>query len=415
MTILAIRAAVAVRPEAPGRAGVTHRIPEETKVIDVFRPSLGADELQAVAEVFESNWLGHGPRTKAFEAEFAAHLGVPADRLTFIASGTAGLFLAAELLELGPGDDVVMPSISFVAAANAVSASGARIVFCDVDPRTLNPSVEDVRRALTPRTKAVVVLHYGGQPGDIAAIAALCRDRGVQLVEDAACAVASRADDQACGTFGDLSMWSFDSMKVLVTGDGGMLYVRDEEVARRARRLAYHGLDQSSGFAAAKVSHRWWELNVRDFGRRVVGNDLTAAIGRVQLRKLPEVIERRRVIVEMYDKLLGDTEGIRLPPRLPEGQTSSYYFYWIQLDPQIRDQVAADLLERDIYTTFRYPTLHKVPAYRASADLPAAEEASETTLLLPLHQGLDDSEVRTVADELRKSVEYRKSSTTRVG
>ncbi|WP_027659900.1 DegT/DnrJ/EryC1/StrS family aminotransferase [Salinispora fenicalii] len=380
-------------------------------MINVFQPSLGADELQAVREVFDSNWLGHGPRTAAFEEEFAAHLGVPADRLTFINSATAGLFLATELLGLGPDDDVVMPSISFVAAANAVASTGARIVFCDVDPRTLNPRVEDVQSALTPRTKAVLVLHYGGHPGDIAAIAQLCQDRGVLLVEDAACAVASQAGDRACGTFGDMGMWSFDSMKVLVTGDGGMLYVRDEETARRARRLAYHGLEQSSGFAAARVSHRWWELNVRDFGRRVVGNDVTAAIGRVQLRKLPEVIARRRAITEMYDRLLDDSEGIRLPPRLPEGHTSSYYFYWIQVDPRIRDQVAADLLNRGIYTTFRYPPLHRVPAYRGAVDLPATAEASEATLLLPLHQGLDDSEVRVVVDELRKSVEHRQCST----
>jgi len=377
-------------------------------MINVFQPSLGADELQAVADVFESNWLGHGPRTKAFEEEFAAHVGVRASQMMFISSATAGLFLAAELLQLGPDDDVVMPSISFVAAANAVAATGARIVFCDVDPHTLNPSAEDVRRALTPRTKAVVVLHYGGHPGDIAAIARLCRDRGVQLVEDAACAVASRVGERACGAFGDVSMWSFDSMKVLVTGDGGMLYVRDDELARRAHRLAYHGLEQSSGFAAAKVSHRWWELDVRDFGRRVVGNDLTAAIGRVQLRKLPGVIARRRAITEMYDRLLADADGVRLPPRLPEGHAGSYYFYWIQLDPGIRDQVAADLLDRGIYTTFRYAPLHKVPAYRGAADLPATEEASAATLLLPLHQALDDSEVRTVADELRKSVDRRR-------
>ncbi|MFI6079959.1 DegT/DnrJ/EryC1/StrS family aminotransferase [Streptomyces sp. NPDC051217] len=377
-------------------------------MINVFQPSLGDEELQAIAEVFADNWLGHGPRTKKFEAEFAEHLGVEPEQVMFINSATAGLFLSTELLGLGPGDDVVLPSVSFVAAGNAVAATGARPVFCDVDERTLNPTAADIERALTPRTKAVLVLHYGGYPGDIAAIAALCRERGIPLIEDAACAVASTADGTACGAFGDISMWSFDSMKVLVTGDGGMLYVKDRELALKARQLAYHGLEQSSGFANARVSHRWWELHVRDFGRRVVGNDITAAIGSVQLRRLPEFVARRREIAGTYDRLLADAPGVRLPPALPAGHTSSYYFYWVQLDPAVRDKVAADLLDQGVYTTLRYPPLHKVPAYQGDCGpLPGTDACAESTLLLPLHQALDDAEVHSVAAALRKSVELR--------
>ncbi|SOD63052.1 aminotransferase [Streptomyces zhaozhouensis] len=383
-------------------------------MINVFQPSLGAEELAAVTEVFESNWLGHGPRTKAFEATFAEHLGVAPEQTIFINSATAGLFLSTELLGLGPGDDVVLPSASFVAAGNAVAATGARPVFCDVDPHTLNPTAEHVERALTPLTKAVLLLHFGGRPGDVVAIAEMCRARGIQLIEDSACAVASAVDGAKCGTFGDVAMWSFDAMKVLVTGDGGMLYVRDPELAHRARRMAYHGLEQSSGFSAAKVSHRWWDLHVREFGRRIIGNDLTAAIGTVQLRRLPEFVQRRRAITEQYDRLLQDVQGVRLPPALPAGHEATYYFYWVQMDAQIRDQVAADLLDKGIYTTFRYPPLHKVPAYGTTdAHLPGTDTAAETTLLLPLHQGLEDHEVRTVADQLRTSVAHRGAQLTR--
>ncbi|HEY0636231.1 MAG TPA: DegT/DnrJ/EryC1/StrS family aminotransferase [Pseudonocardiaceae bacterium] len=377
-------------------------------MINVFQPTLGAEEAEVLREVFESNWLGHGPRTRKFEAEFAGHLGATPEQLVFINSATSGLFLTAELLDLGPADDVVLPSISFVGAANAISATGARPVFCDVDPRTLNPTAEDIERVLTPRTKAVLILHYGGQPGDVVRIAELCRERGLLLVEDAACAVSSRVDGVACGTFGDIAMWSFDSMKVLVTGDGGMLYVRDAELAERAHRLAYHGLHHASGFAAAaKVPARWWELDVRDFGRRIVGNDVTAALGSVQLRKLPDFIARRAEIAAAYDRLLDGVPGLVLPPPLPAGHTTSHYFYWVQLDPAIRDQVAAALLERGVYTTFRYAPLHKVPAYRATADLPGAEEASDRTLLLPMHQGLSDDDVATVAAELAGAVRDR--------
>ncbi|MEU1797277.1 DegT/DnrJ/EryC1/StrS family aminotransferase [Streptomyces californicus] len=436
-------------------------------MINVFQPSLGEAELNAVAEVFADNWLGHGPRTAAFEAEFAAHLGVPADRVVFLASATAGLYLTTELLGLGPGDEVVMPSISFVSAASAVASTGARPVFCDVDPDTLNPSAEQIARALTDRTRAVLVLHYGGGPGDIARIAELCESRGVTLVEDTACAVASRVGPRACGTFGSLSVWSFDAMKVLSTGDGGMLYAADPVVAERARRLAYHGLAQSSGLSAARnaagggpdaageapdaaagdrgaeadangggpdgtgtgptsprtapgapapqpgaagarVPSRWWDLDVRDFGRRVIGNDLTAAIGSVQLRRLEAIVDRRGEVAAAYDRLLSPLDGVRLPPPLPPDHTTSYYFYWVRLDPRIRDAVASDLLGRGVYTTFRYPPLHRVPAYgHHGPPLPHTESAAEATLLLPLHQGLSDADVATVAAEFRASVEAR--------
>ncbi|MCH0542314.1 DegT/DnrJ/EryC1/StrS family aminotransferase [Streptomyces sp. MUM 203J] len=377
-------------------------------MINLFQPNVGEEELAAVAEVFDSRWLGHGPRTKAFEAAFAEHVGVDPEQVVFINSGTAGLFLALEALDLAEGDEVVLPSLSFVAAANAIGSTGARAVFCDVDARTLNPTAEDVERALTPRTKAVIVLHYGGYPGDIVRISELCRARGVALVEDAACSPASRVDGKAVGTFGDLAMWSFDAMKVMVTGDGGMLYVRDRDRAARARRLAYHGLAQPSGFGYAKVSHRWWELDVPEIGRRVIGNDLTAAIGSVQLRRLPGLVARRKEIVDLYDRELAGLDAVRTPPPLPGGHDSSYYFYWVQMSPEIRDEVASELYAAGIYTTFRYAPLHKVPAYQAEDQvLPASDRASGETLCLPLHPGLTDEDVRTVAAALRKAVEAR--------
>ncbi|MFF9011383.1 DegT/DnrJ/EryC1/StrS family aminotransferase [Streptomyces sp. NPDC014870] len=385
-------------------------------MINVFQPTLGEEELAALRDVFAGNWLGHGPRTKAFEEAFAGHLGVRPEQLLFINSATAGLFLSTQLAGLGPGDDVVLPSASFVSAANAIASTGARPVFCDVDPRTLNPSVDDIRQAWTPRTRAVVILHYGGYPGQAREIADLCRERGALLIEDAACAVASRADGQACGTFGDLAVWSFDSMKVLVTGDGGMLYVRDPELAAQARRLAYHGLERPSSFGAAKVSHRWWEMQVREHGQRVLGNDMTAALGLVQLGRLPEFVATRRRHAEQYDRLLADVRGLRLPPKLPEGHETSYYFYWVQVDPALRDRLAAELLELGIYTTFRYPPLHRVPVYRSDhLRLPATDEASEATLLLPLHHGLTSQDVESVATAVRKVLQQLTDSADGAG
>ncbi|MCW2931930.1 MAG: glutamine--scyllo-inositol aminotransferase [Actinomycetia bacterium] len=375
-------------------------------MIHMFQPSVGAEELQAIGEVLDCNWLGYGPRTQAFEKDFADHLGVPPETLLFVNSATSGLGLAMRLLDLGPGDDVVLPSVSFVSNANSVVATGARPVFCDVDARTLNPSVAHIADALTPRTKAVTVLNYGGYPGDIVAISALCRERGIPLIEDAACAVGSSVHGKACGTFGDIGIWSFDARKIITTGDGGMLYARNPEMARRANRLAYHGLEDRSSFAAAsKEPSRWWDQTIHEVGGRLIGNDLTAAIGRVQLRRLPDFISRRGAIIDAYDELLADAAGIRHRPRLPAGHVSTNYFYWVRLDADVRDRVAEDLLQHGVYTTFRYPPLHRAPLYRAYVDLPGTDEAAATTLLLPLHQALSDADVREVASKLKAAVE----------
>ncbi|WP_274918783.1 DegT/DnrJ/EryC1/StrS family aminotransferase [Streptomyces sp. WZ-12] len=373
-------------------------------MINLFEPALGEEELAEVRAVFASGWLGKGTRTGEFEAAFAAHLGVPADRLVSLNSCTEGLFLAAELLEIGPGDEVVLPSVSFVGAANAVAARGGTPVFCDVDPHTLNPSVAHIAPRLTAATRAVLVLHYGGYPGDIENIAALCRDRGIPLIEDAACAVASRVSATACGTFGDIGLWSFDPMKILVTGDGGMLYARDPALAQRAAELSYLGLRQVSGYAQASTGGRWWEFQVGPFGRRSITNDISSAIGTVQLAKLPSFVRRRQEITHWYDDRLAGAAGLRRPAPPPPGHESSYYFYWVQMDRRIRDEVATRLYRRGIYTSFRYAPLHLVSAYGTQPALPGAERAAAETLCIPLHQGLDDTQLDTVATELRAAV-----------
>ncbi|TDB98870.1 DegT/DnrJ/EryC1/StrS family aminotransferase [Actinomadura sp. 7K534] len=377
-------------------------------MINVFQPTLGAEELGAVAEVLDGAWLGKGPRVAEFERAFAEHLGVPADRVVTVNSCTEALFQAMELLGVGPGDEVVLPSISFVGAANAIAAQGARPVFCDVDPRTLNPTADHVAAALGPRTRAVIVLHYGGRPGSVLEIAELCRDRGVPLVEDAACSVASRAGDDPCGVIGDIGVWSFDSQKIVVTADGAMLSARDPELVATARKHTYLGLERFSGYTSAKVADtRWWDIEVTSFSRRSIMNDLQAALGLVQLRRLGGFLERRAEIAAAYDRELAGLAGMQTPPPLPDGHTSSFYLYWVQVDEAVRDALARDLYADGVYTTFRYPALHLVKAYGSDARLPGAEAAAARTLCLPLHQGLSDGDVEVTIAAVRSSVRRR--------
>ncbi|WP_344954812.1 DegT/DnrJ/EryC1/StrS family aminotransferase [Actinomadura miaoliensis] len=382
------------------------------QVINVFQPSLGERELSAVREVFESNWIGKGSRVAAFEAAFAEHVGVAREQVTSVNSCTEATFLAMRLLDVGPGDEVVLPTVSFVGAANAVAAAGARPVFCDVDPRTLNATVDGVAARLTPATKAVLPLHYGGHPGQIAEIAELCRDRGLFLVEDAANAQASRVHGRACGTLGDIGVWSFDHGKIAVSVDGGMLYARDPELVERATKLAYFGLEQTSGYDQAMRSRtRWWEFEISSFSRRSIMNDVLAAVGHVQLGRLGEFLSRRREVVAAYDEALREVPGLLIPPPLPEGHESSYYLYWVQMDPGVRDSVARYLYERGIYTTFRYPQLHKVRAYQAGdGRFPGAERAAGATLCLPLHQALSDDDVSLVITTLIEAMDVHRGA-----
>jgi dTDP-4-amino-4,6-dideoxygalactose transaminase len=371
------------------------------RILNVFQPSLGEDELEAVRRVFQSNWVGKGEVTSQFEAAFSHHLGVDRTLIRSVACCTEALFQSMRLLALNPGDEVVMPTISFVGAGNAVAGNGLRPVFCDVDSRTLNPTAKLIEECLTPRSRAVLILHYGGVPCAMDEIVDMIRRRDLLLIEDSACSVASSYDGRACGTFGDVGAWSFDAMKLLVTGDGGMMYCRTPDMSDDAEKLLYLGLTQSSGYTSA-VDSKWWEFEISSFGRRAIMNDIASAIGLEQLKKLASFIDRNRNIHETYNRELANLDWIELPPPIPERARSSYYLYWIQMAPERRDRLAHFLRTRKIYTTFRYYPLHWVKLYGATTRLPNAEQAANRTLCLPLHPSLSASDVTRVVESVQE-------------
>jgi len=366
-------------------------------MINLFQPSVGEEELAAIREVFSSNWLGVGDRVAQFESEFADYLGRPTSEVQAVSSCTEGLFQSVSALGLGPGDEIILPTISFVGAAHAVRSSGATVVLCDVDPATLNPTAEHVERAITSKTRGMLVLHYGGAPGSIGELSDLATRKDLLLIEDAACSLGSSQNGSACGTFGDVGVWSFDSMKVLTTTEGGMVWSKSELTSDRIRNAVRLGV-ASSGFGRRGSSSRWWEVDPLALGRRGTMNDVAAAMGSVQLARLPAFLRRRSEIAASYDVAIADLEWIDLPT-VQAGQRAPV-FYWIHVASGVRDRLASYLLEREIYTSFRYWPLHKTSMYRSKGAFPGGDSAAESTLLLPLHQGLSDQDVERVLDSL---------------
>ena len=374
---------------------------ESERMINVFEPALQKEELEAVRKVFESNWVGKGKVTDRFEADFAQYLRVERSLVRSVSCCTEGLFQSMTLLGIGAGDEVILPTISFVGAANAVASSGARPVFCDVDRRTLNATAEFIEQKISPRTKAVILIHYGGVPCHMDEICELLRKRRIALIEDSACSVASRYRERACGTFGEIGVWSFDAMKILVSGDGGMVYCRTPEMAQCAEEMLYLGLVTKSGFSSV-IDKKWWEYETSCYGRRAIMNDISSAIGLEQLKKLSQFIARRKDVHEYYTSALSALDWLQLPPSLPPGLESSYYFYWLQMRPEVRDRLACYLRDNNIYTTFRYYPLHWVKFYGETSRLPNAEAAAETTLCIPLHQSLSDQDLEKITDCIRR-------------
>lgn len=369
--------------------------------MNIFQPSLGQEEVDALAETFKTNWIGRGPKTKAFEKAWADHIGVAPELMQSVSTCTEGLFAAMEVIELREYQNVVMPSISFVGAANAVLTAGGDVKFCDVQYRSLNPSLDHIKEAVDDRTRAVVLLHYGGVPcKDLDDIAYYCSNKGIYLIEDCACAPASTFRGVACGNWGDIGIWSFDAMKIMSTGDGGMIYTADKVHAELLSSLLFFGLNSTSGFTS-KAKERWWEFDVVTPGRNAVMNDITSTIGLVQLRKLAGFVEQRKHLYERYSARLQGLDWLLTPPPIPFDAKSSYYLYWVQTEVDTRDALAAYLRENGVYVTFRYYPLHRVPMYnqeRAGAELKGANAAADSTLCLPLHQALTDDDIDKACD-----------------
>ncbi|MDD5699632.1 MAG: DegT/DnrJ/EryC1/StrS family aminotransferase [Candidatus Nanoarchaeia archaeon] len=363
-------------------------------MIPLFSNSLGEEELKAVERVFKSKWLAFGEECKKFEKSFAEKIG--SQKVLITNNCTSALFMCMRILGIGPGDEVIVPSVNFIGIPNAILSAGAKPVFADVDERYLNILPSEIERLRNGNTKAVFILHYGGHPCNMDEIKEKCK--GIYILEDSANSIVSKYKGKNCGTLGDLGCFSFDSMKTLVMGDGGAISINNPNLAEKGEQVRYFGIKgRQSGIDSLKENKaRWWEIDLASPENRYVSNDILGSIANVQLEKLDSFIQKRKEIWETYQRGLKGIEGIDTPPEPLPGTESSYYFYWIRVKNNLRDKLAGFLVKEGIYCTFRYYPLHLISCYDSDQKLPNAEKANDEILDIPLHQNLSNEDVQKI-------------------
>jgi dTDP-4-amino-4,6-dideoxygalactose transaminase len=363
----------------------------------------GPDEEAAVQRVMARRWITMGPEVEAFEREFAAMLG--ARHALAVASGTAALHLSYLALGLHADDEIIQPAINFVASANLSLMIGARPVFADIvglDEPTIDP--QQVAALITPATRAVVVMHYGGYLCRMAEIRALCEEKGVALIEDACHAVGATHELGMAGTLGDVACFSFFGNKNMAVGEGGMVVTNRDDLAEKVRALRSHGMtslswDRHQGHA------RSYEVVMPGFNYRL--DDLHAALGRSQLAKLPGNNKRRGRLVELYRSQLHDLPGWTLPFGAYAGDSAYHLMTLVAPDESLRDLVVKALADNDVQTSLHYPCIPRFKAFQSTRHdhLERSDAYSARTITLPLYPGIREEQVERITAVIRDAVD----------
>jgi dTDP-4-amino-4,6-dideoxygalactose transaminase len=376
-----------------------------TEPIPFHRAAIGEEEIRGVTEVIESGWLTTGSRVREFEERFAEKVGAP--HAVAVNSATAALHLSLAASGVGPGDEVIVPTMTFAATAEVVTAVGATIVLADCDPSTLNITADLIAERMSPRTAAVMPVHYGGRPCDMDLILDLAGSRGLAVFEDAAHAFPASYRGRPIGSIGTATSFSFYANKTITTGEGGMLTTADEGLAARARMLSLHGLSKDAWRRFDRGGS--WEYDIVAPGYKYNLTDIAAAMGLAQLGKADDLLARRRALALRYVELVADVPGVT-PLAGHEDGGHAWHLFVIRLEGGCaeRDRLAVTLQEADIGISVHYKPLHRHPLYAAlhdDAELPNASAAADQILSLPLFPGMTFGQQDRVVDELARAVE----------
>jgi dTDP-4-amino-4,6-dideoxygalactose transaminase len=371
-------------------------------------PDIDEAEIDAVVACLRSGWVTTGPTTRQFEHDFNAYLGGGLEVVS-VNSATAGLHLALESLGIGPGDEVIVPTLTFTATAEVVRYLGATPVFVDVLPDTLNMSPAAVEAAITARTRAIMPVHYAGLACDMDALLGLARRHGLRVVEDAAHAFPTRHKGLLVGTLdSDVTVFSFYANKTMTTGEGGMVVTRDLELARRVRLMRIHGISQDAFNRYVSRTPAWY-YEVVAAGFKYNLTDIASAIGIQQLRKIDRFAQRREHLARRYHEGLAGLP-LRLPALPEEGSTHAWHLYVVRLEAEARlgrDGLIQALSQRGIGTSVHFIPLHRQPYWRESCELsparfPVAEDSFERMVTLPLYTKMSDADQDRVIQAVRE-------------
>jgi dTDP-4-amino-4,6-dideoxygalactose transaminase len=374
-------------------------------------PDIGEEEIAEVVDTLRSGWVTTGPKTKRFEEDFSAFLGDPTLHAMAVNSATAGLHLALEALGIGPGDEVITTTHTFTATAEVVRYLGADVVLVDIDPATLCIDVAAVEAAITPRTKAVVPVHYAGLAADMPALLALAKKHQLKVVEDAAHALPTTCGGQLVGTLGsDATVFSFYANKTITTGEGGMVVTRDAALAQRVKVMRLHGISRDAfDRFTAKVPSWYYEIVAPGFKYNLT--DIAAALGLQQLKKAHAFQQRRQAIAMQYHQALAGLP-LTLPPGPAEGDLHSWHLYVVRLNDEVpvsRDLFIERLFARGIGCSVHYIPLHLQPYWREryglqASQFPRSQHAYEHLVSLPMYSRMTAADVQRVADAARAAL-----------
>lgn len=365
--------------------------------VRLFKPQVCEEAIQAAADVLRSGWLGMGPKVAEFEQAFAAYIGAP--RALAVNTCTSALHLAVKLLCLEPGSEVITTPVTFVATNQVLLYERLTPVFADIDPHTGNLTPATVAARLTARTRAIMLVHFAGYACDLDGFARLAQERGLAIIEDAAHACGARYRGARVGASGNLCAFSFDPIKNLTTGDGGMLLIPSAEAHARAQTLRYMGLTKDA-FTRINGAHvqRAWDYQVPEIGYRYHMNDIQAALGLAQLKHLDTENQRRREIATLYRRELANVPGLKLPAYEPD-RACSYHIFVVLAEN--RNALADKLAARGVMTSAYYMRNDQYPIFRP-ADVPGAERFAAHVLALPMHVSLTTDEIDYVCAVIKE-------------
>jgi dTDP-4-amino-4,6-dideoxygalactose transaminase len=374
-------------------------------------PDIGEEEIAEVVDTLRSGWITTGPKAKRFENEFAAFLGDPSLHCVAVNSATAGLHLALEAAGIGAGDEVITTTHTFTATAEVVRYLGADVKLVDIDPATLNIDPKLIEAAITPRTRAIIPVHYGGLAADMPAILDIARRHGLKVVEDAAHALPATSGGRLVGTLdSDATVFSFYANKTITTGEGGMLVTRDSRLAQRAQVMRLHGMSRDA-FDRFTASAPSWHYEIVAPGFKYNLTDIAAAIGLHQLKKARRFAERRAAIAARFNDALAMLPVLTAPVP-PAGELHAWHLYPLRLSDQAatpRDSVIERLFERGIGCSVHYIPLHLQPYWRDRYQLtpqmfPHSQRVYERQLSLPIYPRMTDSDVERVVRAVAHAV-----------